>query len=102
MKIRRLLRILGPLLDPDRVRQRQEMRSIRAVLKKLRAKERNLQTRRLAAGEDMERQDLADKLDVVRAQRVKGVARLQELRAGLREKGPAQHTPTEVRPFSTE
>jgi hypothetical protein len=102
MKIRSLLKILEPLLDSSRSKQRQEMKSIRAVLRKLRAKERGLQERRLAAGEGADRADLSDQLDVVHAQRTKGVARLREIRADLRREGPSQHSATEVRPFSTE
>jgi DNA-directed RNA polymerase sigma subunit (sigma70/sigma32) len=102
MKIRDLLKILGPVLDPDGVKRRQEMKTIRAVLKKLKAKERDLLERRLAAGDGADREDLSDKLDVVRAQRVKGVVRLQELRAGLREKSPSQHPSRDIRRFRIE
>jgi hypothetical protein len=101
MKIQRWVKELRAWFDAGRVRRRQEMKSILGVLKKLRAKERSLREKWAATGDADKRGELSGKLDVLRAQRLKGVARLQEIRADLREQGRPQRTRTEVAPRST-
>lgn len=87
MKLRRLVKMLAAMLDAGRIRQRREIRSVRGVLSMLRAKERTLQQRQAAAGNGEERDEISGKLDVLHAQRLKGVTRLQEIRSGLRAPG---------------
>lgn len=82
MKTRKLLARLADFLDADRSAQRAEIKSIRKLLKKLKEKERDL-------GEKLDRETdpdqcaaIADKRDVVRAQRKKGLERVRALRKG--------------------
>jgi cell division protein FtsB len=82
VKTRTLLARLGEFLREDGASQRAELESIRKVLKQLKKKEKRLK----AALEDLsdpdERDQTRAKLEVVHAQRVKGLERVLELRTG--------------------
>ena len=80
MKTKSLLARLRAFLDAEGAQQRQEIASIREVLKGLRKKQRKLQAK---LAQDPEREDRAEiqaKLDVIYAQRRKGVKRVRALR----------------------
>lgn len=89
MATKKLLAKLGRFLDADRASQRQEIESIRKVLKKLKHKERDLREKLPKTPEGEEREDIAAKLEVIYAQRRKGVDRVKELR-GVHDSGEAR------------
>ncbi len=81
MKTRTLLEKLGHFLGQDKASQREEMKSIREVLKKLKDKEKHLREELDRDLDQDERHEVQAKLDVVHAQRLKGLDRVKELRA---------------------
>lgn len=80
MATKKLLAKLGRFLDADRASQRKEIDSIRKVLKKLKHKERDLREKLPKAPAGEERDEIAAKLEVIYAQRRKGLDRVKELR----------------------
>jgi CHAD domain-containing protein len=80
MKTRTLLEKLGHFLGQDKASQREEMKSIREILKKLKSKEKHLREELDKEADPDERRELQAKLDVVHAQRLKGLDRVKELR----------------------
>lgn len=81
MKTRTLLEKLGHFLGQDKASQHEEMKSIREVLKKLKDKEKRLREELDKDLDQDERREVQAKLDVVHAQRLKGLDRVKELRA---------------------
>lgn len=86
MKAKKLLERVKQFLDSDRQTQLDKIKSIRKVLKELKQKERDLR-------EDLDKEkdpsaieNLQLKLDVIYAQRKKGLDRVQELKEGLKPK----------------
>jgi len=82
MKAKKLLALLGQFLDADSKTQQEEIRSIRKVLKELKSKEHRLRAK-LADKIHSDPEDakaLQLKLDVIYAQRRKGVMRVYELK----------------------
>jgi CHAD domain-containing protein len=90
MKTRTLLEKLGHFLGEDKASQRQEMKSIREVLKKLKDKEKHLREELDKDLDSDERHEIQTKLDVVHAQRLKGLDRVKELRAEQSGKSEAK------------
>jgi hypothetical protein len=80
MKTRTLLEKLGRFLGEDKDSQREEIESIREVLKKLKQKEKHLREELEEQLDHDTRREVQTKLDVVRAQRLKGLDRVKELR----------------------
>lgn len=85
MKTKKLLAKLADFMNKDRVAQREELAHIREVLKKLKKKEQQLHEKLDENPGDEERRELMGKLEVVHAQRVKGVERVKEIRDSRRE-----------------
>lgn len=85
MKTRKLLARLADFLDADRSAQRDEIKSIRKVLKKLKEKERNLREKFDRETDPDQCAAIADKLDVVHAQRKKGLERVRAIRKGMEQ-----------------
>ena len=90
MKTRTLLEKLGHFLGEDKASQHQEMKSIREVLKKLKDKEKHLREELDKDLDSDERHEIQTKLDVVHAQRLKGLDRVKELRAEQSGKSEAK------------
>ncbi len=84
MKVKTLLERLSQFLDADSKTQQEEIKSIRKVLKNLKVKEHELRTKLAEKIEqDPEEADsLQLKLDVIYAQRRKGVERVKALKKG--------------------
>ena len=84
MKVKTLLERLSQFLDVDSKTQQEEIKSIRKVLKNLKVKEHELRTKLAEKIEqDPEEADsLQLKLDVIYAQRRKGVERVKALKKG--------------------
>ncbi|SEP98727.1 hypothetical protein SAMN05421693_11336 [Ectothiorhodospira magna] len=80
MKTKRLLARLAGFLSADQTAQREELKSIRKVLKKLKAKERDLNARLEQTPPGDEYEEIAQKLQVIYAQRRKGVERVRALK----------------------
>lgn len=82
MKIRKQLRKLQELLDVE-TRERENRRDdLKRLLRKMKAKERELGERALAATDPEEAARLRRKIDMLHAQRKKGVRALRELGSG--------------------
>jgi hypothetical protein len=81
MKTRKILEKLGQFLNADRAAQHEELESIRKILKQLKGKELKLREKLATVPDAEEREELAAKLEVVHAQRLKGIERVTELRA---------------------
>jgi len=86
MKTRKLLAKLANFMDKDRNVQSDELAAIREVLKKLKTKERKLREKLEANTDEEERKELQGKLEVVHAQRIKGLERVMEIRESRKEK----------------
>jgi predicted nucleic acid-binding Zn-ribbon protein len=84
MKTKTILQALGNFLDADKAAQLGELESIRRILRQLRAKERKLREKLAAASDPEQREELSAELEVVHAQRVKGMERVAELRGERR------------------
>lgn len=84
MKIKKLMERLTRFLDADTKTQMEEIRSIRKVLKALKEKERKLRDKLERGVEGETAEELQIKLDVIYAQRRKGVERVQALRESLK------------------
>lgn len=85
MKAKKLLALLSQFLDADSKTQQEEIKSIRTVLKELKNKERDLRAK-LADKSDTDPEDaeaLQLKLDVIYAQRRKGVMKVHALKRHL-------------------
>ena len=93
MKLKKLMERVGEFLDADSKTQIEEIKSIRKVLKELKAKERELAEKIAKESKKLnkdEREELKIRLDVIYAQRKKGVERARELKAYLKEKKKGQ------------
>lgn len=90
MKTTKLLEKLSRFLDSDGAGQRAEIASIRKILKKLKAKEKHLRETLEDEADPELRAELQARLDVVHAQRTKGVARVRDLRAEMDPDGKAR------------
>ncbi|MBL4795578.1 MAG: hypothetical protein JKY24_08795 [Pseudomonadales bacterium] len=79
MKLKKVLQKLAQYLDAEQRDQLNQYDSIKKVLKKLKTKRNRLMDKIELAETDEERKRLQSKLDVVHAQRRKGVKLLKEL-----------------------
>ncbi|AHE98019.1 hypothetical protein [Thioalkalivibrio paradoxus] len=80
MKTRKLLERLGRFLDKDRAEQHAELESIQEILQKLEKKEARLRGKLEEESDPDEQQEITTKLEVVHAQRLKGLERVRQLR----------------------
>lgn len=80
MKLDKLLKKIDRFLAADDDTQRTERKEMRAQLKQMKEKERALRVRLEQCADSEERAELSTRLDVVYAQRKKGVARVKALR----------------------
>lgn len=84
MNVKKLLERVRLFLDADTQTQLHEIRSIRNVLKALKEKERELQASLEHEKDDEAREALRLHLDVIYAQRKKGVDRVLQLKEALK------------------
>jgi len=80
MKTKKLLSKMADFLSSDRRAQQEHVGSIKAVLKKLKKKERDLRDKLEGERDPEKRAEIDAKLRVIYAQRTKGVAILKGLR----------------------
>ena len=80
MDIQKLLSKLQRLLDADRREQVAKRNSLKKVLKKLRKRRDTLQQEVAGIEDDGDRRQILEQIQVLNAQRQKGVALLRELR----------------------
>jgi predicted nucleic acid-binding Zn-ribbon protein len=78
MKTRKLLDKLMAYLDSDARKRKKERDEIKAVLKKLKRREKKLKNQLDDLKDDGERAALQKEIDIVHAQRKKGVRLLKE------------------------
>lgn len=81
MKLKKMLKKLMAYFDADAQQQRKDLKSLRKILKQLKQKEQELMAQLDEAALSETRENLQNKLDVVRAQRAKGKQHLLALRA---------------------
>lgn len=91
MKLKKLMERVSDFLDADTKTQMEEIKSIRKVLKELKSKERDLKEKlkKASSKKEDERDELQIKLDVIYAQRKKGLERVKEIKSQLKEKKQA-------------
>lgn len=80
MKLGKLLKKIESFLAADQDTQAAERKAIRTRLKQLKEKERELRARLKQSTDNEERTQLSTRLDVVYAQRKKGVERVKALK----------------------
>ncbi|WOJ95099.1 hypothetical protein R0135_07980 [Congregibacter variabilis] len=83
MKAKKLLNRLGEFLDADETTQYRELKAtnkVLGVLKALKRKEASLKEQLLITLDPQERSAIQTKLDVIYAQRKKGVERVKQLK----------------------
>lgn len=85
MKAKKLMERLGRFLDADTSTQQDEVKSIRKVLKELKEKERSLREKLEKNPKREDADELQIKLDVIYAQRKKGLERVKALRCAIKE-----------------
>lgn len=81
MKLKKMLKKLMAFFDEDLQQQRKDLKSLRKILKQLKQKEQDLIAELDEASLSETRENIQNKLDVVRAQRAKGKQHLLSLRA---------------------
>lgn len=89
MKLKKLMERVSDFLNADTRTQMDEIKSIRKVLKELKSKERNLKETLEAPPKKMtpdELDELKIQLNVIYAQRKKGIERVKEIKCLLKEK----------------
>lgn len=84
MKVKKLLEHVKQFLDADRQTQLEKIRSIKKVLKELKEKERKLKDLLDKESDEDVCEALQLRLDVIYAQRKKGIDRVQELKETLK------------------
>jgi len=82
MKTKNLLSRLTRYLDADTKTQQKEIKSIRELLKKLKQKERDLKEKLDKHPEREDADDIRIKLEVIYAQRLKGLERVKQIKEG--------------------
>ncbi|MBE0506423.1 MAG: hypothetical protein IBX50_06835 [Marinospirillum sp.] len=85
MKMKKLMERLTRFLDADTSTQQNEIKSIRKVLKELKDKERSLREKLEKNPRREDADELQIKLDVIYAQRKKGLERVQVLKSSIKE-----------------
>ncbi|WP_409526109.1 hypothetical protein [Nitrincola sp. MINF-07-Sa-05] len=80
MKTKNLLSRLTRFLDADNKTQLKEIKSIRELLKKLKQKERDLKEKLEKRPDREDADDIRIKLDVIYAQRMKGLDRVRQIK----------------------
>ncbi|MGE4501707.1 MAG: hypothetical protein AB7D03_02420 [Thiomicrospira sp.] len=84
MKVKKMLSRLMDYFNADRHQQIADLKSIRKVLRKLKQKERQLKSKFNEARNDEQREALQNKLDVIYAQRTKGMQTVRALREQIK------------------
>ena len=79
MKRKRLLKTLGDLLDMEGRKQRKHRDELKALLKKLKKKEVELKAKMQLEKNERKRKRLGKELEIIKAQRTKGVMTLRGL-----------------------
>ena len=80
MKIQKLLNKLKDILNADRQAQLEKYKSLKNVLKSLRAEKEGLEERLSDTTDEEQRQELSSRLKVISMQRKKGIRLLKELK----------------------
>lgn len=78
MKRKRLLTALARLLDMEGRKQRKHRDELKALLKKLKSKKSELKKKMLLETDERKRKRLGKELEIIKAQRKKGLKALQE------------------------
>lgn len=84
MKTKTLLGLLSNLLNSDDKDAKKEIKDLRNLLAELKQKQIKYKQQRIFATDSIEKEELNLKLDVINAQRHKGVEKLLSLRQQLR------------------
>ena len=79
MKKKKLLKKLQDFFDLDERSKREKKNDLLKILKKLKQKERKISTKLDATINEAERQELMKELDIIYAQRKKGINLVKEL-----------------------
>lgn len=79
MKKKKLLKKLQAFFDLDERSKRAKKKELLKILKKLKEKERKMDAKLKATPNESERQELAKELDIIYAQRKKGINLIKEL-----------------------
>jgi len=79
MKRKKLLKTLANFLDMDGRKQRKHSDELKALLKKLREKKVELEEKMLLEKDERKRKRLGKELEIINAQRLKGLKALQDL-----------------------
>jgi len=79
MKRKKLLKTLANFLDMDGRKQRKHREELKALLKKLREKKVELEQKMLLEKDERKRKRLGKELEIINAQRLKGLKALEDL-----------------------
>ncbi|WP_416885572.1 hypothetical protein [Marinospirillum sp.] len=85
MKLKKIMERVAQFLDADSQTQYKELCSVRKILKELKQKERKLREKNSAKLSEEEATELQIKLDVIYAQRKKGLEKVKLLREELKK-----------------
>jgi hypothetical protein len=81
MGLKKLLNKLGDMLDPAIVLRKKQRKKLKALLKDLKARERELSRKLVDIDNERKRDRLQKELGIVHSQRMKGVRALRENRS---------------------
>jgi len=81
MGLKKLLNNLGDMLDPAVVLRKKKRKKLKAILKELKARERELMRKLESTDAERKRDRLQKELGIVHSQRMKGVSALRENRS---------------------
>jgi hypothetical protein len=81
MGLQKLLNNLGDMLDPAVVLRKKKRKKLKAILKELKARERELMRKLESTDAERKRDRLQKELGIVHSQRMKGVSALRESRS---------------------
>ena len=79
MKRKKLLNALARLLDMEGRKQRKHRDELKALLKELKSKKAELEEKMLLEKDERKRKRLGKELEIIKAQREKGIKALQDL-----------------------
>jgi len=82
MKAPKMLKIVKRFLSADKDKQYEHTKCFKAVLKKLRKKESELKNKLKNEDNDKNRKQLKKELEIVHAQRKKGIQAIKKLKKG--------------------
>lgn len=82
MKTPKMIKQVGDFLDADKDKQQKQIKSIKEILRSLKKKQDSLKKKSKSEKDDKKRKHIRKNLDIIFAQRKKGINALKKLKTG--------------------